>query len=217
MAVGGGLRLFQMLRVVEKSLAQPVPRCGKICTVVYNLARLRLQCVSVCPVARCGRRVERQERHGELSAAQRGLLDVADLRFAGELVGFFKPVDADVAERQLDGFELFRLVQTEKKDLLTCGQIGNLHRRNCTTELVLQPQRADGPLDLRVHAVAQCHGDFAQHHAMTLRMLQKEQDELHAHKTGFCTATATLAYDGMWPLRLDLRVQLVECGGHAFT
>ena len=41
---------------------------------------------------------------------------------------------------------------------------------------------------------------------MTLRMLQKEQDELHAHETGFCTATATLAYDGMWPLRLDLRV-----------
>ena len=52
---------------------------------------------------------------------------------------------------------------------------------------------------------------------MTLRMLQQEQDELHAHETGFCTAAAALAYDGMRPLRLDLRVQLVERRGHALT
>ena len=137
MAVGGRLRLFQMLRVVEKSLAQPLPRCGKIGTVVYNLARLRLQCVPVCPVARRSRRVERQERHGELAAAQRGLLDISDLGFAGELVGFFKPVDADVPERQLDGFELFRLVQTKKKDLLARGQVSDLHGGHRTPEFVL--------------------------------------------------------------------------------
>ena len=110
MPVRGGLRFLQKFRVIEKSLAQPVPWCGKICTVVYDLARLRFPRIPVCPVARRGRRVERQERHGELAAAQRGLLDVTDLRLTGKLVGLLKPVDADVSKRQLDGFELFRLV-----------------------------------------------------------------------------------------------------------
>ena len=109
-AVRGGLRFLQKFRVIEKSLAQPVPWCGKICTVVYDLSRLRFPRIPVCPVARRGRRVERQERHGELAAAQRGLLDVTDLRLTGKLVGLLKPVDADVSKRQLDGFELFRLV-----------------------------------------------------------------------------------------------------------
>jgi len=94
---------------------------------VYDLSRLRFPRIPVCPVAGRGRRVERQKRHGELAAAQRGLFDITNLRLAGKLVGLFKPVQADVPKRQLDGFKLFRLVQAEEKDLLACGQIGDLH------------------------------------------------------------------------------------------
>jgi len=184
--------------------------------VVYDLARLRLPRIPVCPVAGRRRRVERQERHGELAAAQRGLLDVTDLRLTGKLVGLLKPVDADVSKRQLDGFELFRLVQAEEKDLLARGKICDLHGRHRAPEHVLKAQRADGPLDLRVHAVAQRIGDLAQHHRVALRMLQKENDKSDADKRGFGGPAPTLAHHRMRLLVQDPPQQISECRGYSF-
>ena len=71
----------------------------------------------------------------ELTAAQRRLLHIAHRIFAAlDLVGFLKPQDTDIPERQLDGFDLLRIIQPTEQNALPGGEIGALQGALCAFE-----------------------------------------------------------------------------------
>ena len=115
-------------------------------------------------------------------AVQRRLLHIAHGIFAAlDLVGFLKPHNANVPKRQLDGFDLLRVVQPAEQNALPRGQVHALQRALCAAELFTQPQLVNGPQDLGVHAVAHGIGHLARHQRVAVGVAQKLQNHLNAH------------------------------------
>ena len=179
MAIGRRVRPLQVLGVGPEPCAQHFPRQIAVGGVVDQLAGALLQRVAVGPVPGHGRRIEAFQRQGPAAAAQDSLLDVAHFLGTVELVKLLKPTKPDSAKRQLETFELARVIQPEEQNLLPGGQVGTLHRTDRTAEIPRAAQLTDGPYDLVVHAVAQCAAHFAQHHGVAVRVAQQLPDQLH--------------------------------------
>ena len=192
MAVLGGPGLFDVLGLGQKFRPQPFGRGLQVAAVVDPLAGALGQRVFVGPVPRGSGRVEADKGQAEFAAAQRGLLDVSHRVLAAlDLVRFLKPQHTDVAERQLDGLDLLRVVQAAEQNALPGGQVGALQRALGTLEFACQPQLVDGPQDLRVHAVPQRVGHLAADQRVAVRVTEQLQDHLHAHIGAFQAGTST--------------------------
>ena len=140
----------------------------------------------VHPIVLALGRVERAELPESRAAAQQRLIEVADFLHAAKLVKLLEPCDADVAEWQLDGLNLLRIIDTEEQDLLACLLVRDFMRACLEAELAREPQRVDSPLHLRVHAVLDGVADLAQDDRVAVRILDEELRNLEAYLRRLC-------------------------------
>ena len=194
MAERRGVGLFQVGGIRQKAFAQPGGRQVAVGGVVHQLAGALFQRITVGPAAPRCRRVEAFECQGKAAAAEHALLHTAHLLGAVELVQLLEPGQADGSKWHLDAFQLAGVVGAKKEDLLPCGQISTLHGADGAAELLCQPQRPNGPLDLRIHTGAQRAADLAQHHRMAGGVAQQLQNKLNGNIAGFAAAAPALGH-----------------------
>ena len=188
--VGHGAESLQVLGVRDESGAQPLRRCLQVGTVVLHLARLAFSGVLVGPVGRAGRRVKALERDGNGAAAEQGLLYVAHLFRPAKLVQFFKMDIGHIAEGQLNGFQIARIVQAEKHDLLPRGQVCQLHGGDRGLPLTAYPQRPRRPNVLVIDRTPQGVLLPAEHHCMGVRVAHHLEFNFFGDKRAFCPTSA---------------------------
>ena len=211
MAVFRRLRFLDVLRLRQKLRAEPCSRGLQVGRMMDTLALAFLAGVAVCPVAAGSRRVEADKGKAKLTAAQRRLLHIAHRIFAAlDLVGFLKPQDTDIPERQLDGFDLLRIIQSTEQNALPGGCIGTLQRALCAFEFRGKPQLVDSPQDLRIHAVTHCVTDLSGHKRMAIRVLQKLQHQLRADIGTFQAGTPARFNCFVDNAHVDQFVRLIE-------
>ena len=211
MAVFRRLRFLDVLRLRQKLRAEPCGRGLQVGRMMDALALAFLAGVAVCPVAAGSRRVEADKGKAKLTAAQRRLLHIAHRIFAAlDLVGFLKPQDTDIPERQLDGFDLLRIIQPTEQNALPGGEIGALQGALCAFEFRGKPQLVDSPQDLRIHAVTHCVTDLSGHKRMAIRVLQKLQHQLRADIGTFQAGTPARFNCFVDNAHVDQFVRLIE-------
>ncbi len=145
------------------------------------------QGVLVDPVRRVSGRVKGLQAQAEIAPAEEGLLSRAYL-FGVKLIQLFKPCQADVALRQLDGLELSRVVHAKKEDLLSCAQKFRLQRAEAEAKLLPQPHDAGSPLKLGEHTGSQGCAHLAQHHAIAAGVLDQLKQKFNSQKAGLAAA-----------------------------
>ena len=169
---------FQLLRALDECRSEPCDRDHRIVAVMNKNALAGVYCPLVHPVICAFRRVIGADAERSLAAANRGIQYILNFALACKLVEFFKPDVFEIfPERQLDGFDFFRLVQALENNLLPCPLVDDLHRADGHSPVFAQSQHVDSPLHLLKDAAAQCISNLAQHQrAGVLVMLQSRAD-----------------------------------------
>ena len=175
MLIGTLIRLFEVLRLVDELLPQPLRRGIQIGGLMAKPVCTELLAVPVRPVITRDGRVVGFEIPELRPAAHRGLQDGADLRPACKLVFLLEVRHGDIAERHLDGLDFHRVVGAAEHDFLTGRPVDQLHRGHLRLPVRRHAQRTDRPDVLRVNAVADGVRHLAQHQRMRARMLHQQQ------------------------------------------
>ena len=176
--------LFQLLRLLEKGLSQPLPVTlvqAEIRARVLDAVLPLLQAVPVRPVVLRAGRVAALEVPEQLSAAHGGLQDAVDLRAAGKLVLFLEVRDADIAELRLDALDLRRVVRAAKQDSLPRRLEDQLERRFFRFPQLADAQLVDGPFVLGIYRVLQRPGHLPQDQGVHCRVQHHKRHHRQRH------------------------------------
>ena len=128
------------------------------------------------------------------AAAKKRLLCIPDFLWAGILVQLFKPCDPNVSKRHLEGFDFSRIVKPEKQNLLPGLQIDALHWADGTPEFVREPQLADCPAYLGIHAGPKRISNLAEYSGVTVRVREQLQKQFDGDIRGFGSAASAFLH-----------------------